>query len=150
MVDIRKEISAGIVLFDIDNKVLLIRQKNWDFWGFPKGHIEEWETQKQAAKRELLEETSIEVLDKDFLSDEIFEISYEFMRDDVLVKKESVFMVARVQKNLDIVVQEEEVLESGFFDIQQARKLIEDGDFEYENSQLNIFDKVLEVFPFLA
>ena len=53
------EFSCGGVVLD-GNKVLLIKVKTMKgrkIWTFPKGHIEEGETPRQAALREVLEET---------------------------------------------------------------------------------------------
>ena len=54
-----QERSCGCVVID-DDKVLLIQQKN-GHWGFPKGHIEDNETERIAAMRETKEETNIDV-----------------------------------------------------------------------------------------
>lgn len=53
------EFSCGGVVLD-NNKVLLIQVKSMKgrkIWTFPKGHIELGETPRQAALREVLEET---------------------------------------------------------------------------------------------
>jgi len=48
-------------------EVLLIRHKRGRSWTFPKGHMEENETERQTARREVLEETGLTVqLDKQF------------------------------------------------------------------------------------
>ncbi len=59
-----RQFSAGAVVFR-DGKVLLIKNKSIKgkkvtFWGFPKGHIDKGESSKDAALRELKEETGIE------------------------------------------------------------------------------------------
>lgn len=53
------ERSCGCVVIE-DGKVLLIQQRN-GHWGFPKGHVEADETERNAAIRETKEETNIEV-----------------------------------------------------------------------------------------
>ena len=53
------EFSCGGVILD-NNKVLLVQVKSMKgrkIWTFPKGHIEQGETPRQAALREVLEET---------------------------------------------------------------------------------------------
>ena len=42
-------------------QVLLIRHKNGGHWGFPKGHVEDRETEEETARREIWEETGLEV-----------------------------------------------------------------------------------------
>lgn len=57
------EKSCGAVVYKEENdinKYLLIRQTNGD-WGFPKGHMEEKETEKETAIREIKEETNIDI-----------------------------------------------------------------------------------------
>ncbi len=55
----KKEKSCGCIVFDND-KILLIKDTNGN-WGFPKGHVEENETEEQTAIRETKEETNIDV-----------------------------------------------------------------------------------------
>jgi bis(5'-nucleosidyl)-tetraphosphatase len=50
--------SAGAVVIE-DGQCLLIRRGSE--WAFPKGHLEREETAEDAARREVLEETGIEV-----------------------------------------------------------------------------------------
>jgi len=61
------EKSAGFVIYRKENdKTLFLllkypsEDRETDYWGLPKGHIEEGEEVKEAALRELFEETSIE------------------------------------------------------------------------------------------
>ena len=61
------EKSAGFVIYRKEKeeiKFLLLKypseNRERDYWGLPKGHIEEDESVKEAAIRELLEETGIE------------------------------------------------------------------------------------------
>lgn len=55
----KKEKSCGCIIFD-NGKVLLIQHKE-GHWGFPKGHVEENETEKETAIREVKEETNLDV-----------------------------------------------------------------------------------------
>ena len=52
--ELKKEKSCGCVIIE-NNKVLLILQQNDAYWGFPKGHVENGETEIQTAKREVKE-----------------------------------------------------------------------------------------------
>ena len=55
------EKSCGAVVFTRDNgevKFVLVKQKS-GFYSFPKGHVEEGETEKQTAAREIFEETGL-------------------------------------------------------------------------------------------
>ena len=53
------EKSCGAVIFDGD-KVLVIQQVK-GHWGFPKGHVENGETEIETALREIKEETNLDV-----------------------------------------------------------------------------------------
>ena len=56
----KKEKSCGTIIIDSNKRVLLVRQKlGWV--GFPKGHMELGETEIETAKREVKEETNIDV-----------------------------------------------------------------------------------------
>ena len=55
----RKEKSCGIVVFDDDN-VLVVRMLDGHY-GFPKGHVENNETEEETAIREVKEETNCDV-----------------------------------------------------------------------------------------
>lgn len=63
------EISAGAITYTRQNKenlYLLIRDFHGN-WGFPKGHLEEGESEEEAAVREILEEAGISIrLDSSF------------------------------------------------------------------------------------
>lgn len=43
--------------------IAMVRNQRSDLWLFPKGHVEEGETDEQAARREILEETGIDQLE---------------------------------------------------------------------------------------
>ena len=57
---LKKEKSCGCVIIE-NNKVLLILQQNDAYWGFPKGHVENGETEIETAKREVKEEVGLDV-----------------------------------------------------------------------------------------
>ena len=102
-----KEKSVGGILFRQDGKhilylLLLYERKNdskgeHSYWDFPKGHMEEGETENQTLRREILEETSIE----DIVVIEGFSesIKYFFQRDGEPVAKEVVFFLCQTPQN---------------------------------------------------
>jgi len=63
-----KEQSAGAVIFHIKDKqpyYLLLHypteaRTKKEYWDFPKGHLEKGETEQQAARREVAEETGLQ------------------------------------------------------------------------------------------
>ena len=99
------DFAAGGIVVD-NNKVLLVKNKKSEyvddpksFWGFPKGHMEEGETPKDAAKREVSEETGFIVE----LSDEkpLAESRYEISVNNEKVKKTVWFFKMHVVKAFD-------------------------------------------------
>jgi DNA polymerase len=73
------EKSAGIIIILNNNKLLLSHPTNarWsNTYSFPKGHIEENESQIEAAIRELKEETSIEITEDRIIDKEPIVIQY--------------------------------------------------------------------------
>ena len=57
----KKEKSCGCIIVNGLHKVLLIYEKNRNFWGFPKGHMENGEDEIQTALREVKEEVGLDV-----------------------------------------------------------------------------------------
>ena len=94
------EKSCGDVIFDGD-KILVIQQVK-GHWGFPKGHVEEGETEVQTAIREIKEETNLDV--------EIDETHryVEHYSPEEGIEKDVVFFIAK-KIGGEVKVQEEEV-----------------------------------------
>ena len=122
------EKSCGAVIFDGD-KVLVIQQVA-GHWGFPKGHVEEGETEVETAVREIKEETNLDV--------EINEkLRYvESYSPEENVKKYVVFFVAK-KIGGEVKVQEEEVIDSEWLLPKDAMERL-----TYESSK-NILRKFL-------
>lgn len=64
--DVRRPFSCGAIVVVTSptegaGKVLIIKQEQSGYWGFPKGHRNRGESEEETAKRELREETSIEL-----------------------------------------------------------------------------------------
>lgn len=104
----RYERSYGIIpVIKIEDQwhVLLIQHQHAKHWGFPKGHAEPHETPKEAAVRELHEETGLSIVK--FLVEEELEEKYFFHRDGQLVHKAVIYFIAEVQG--EICLQETEI-----------------------------------------
>ncbi|MGD8400931.1 MAG: NUDIX domain-containing protein [Bacillota bacterium] len=60
----KQEKSCGAVVFHragAQIEYLLLRHRNGDHWGFPKGHVEDGESEVATALREIYEETGLRV-----------------------------------------------------------------------------------------
>lgn len=125
------EKSCGAVVYRKyhgNTEILLIKHVNSGHWSFPKGHVEVGETEVETAKREIMEETSIEALiDSTFRET----VSYSPKKD---VQKEVVYFIAKA-KNTNFVLQKSEVSEAKWVDINYACNIL-----TYDNDK-NIVNK---------
>lgn len=94
------EKSCGAIVLD-GGKILVIQQAE-GHWGFPKGHVEEGETEVQTAIREIKEETNYDVeINEDYRYVETYSPKEG-------IEKDVVFFVAKKVAG-DMRPQEEEV-----------------------------------------
>lgn len=99
----KKEKSCGCIIIK-DNKVLLV--KGSSFWGFPKGHVEENETELQTALRETKEEVGLDVkIDED----KRYEVRY-IVNDRNIDKTVILFLATPI--NTEVKKQDEEISET--------------------------------------
>ncbi len=62
------EPTVGALIFNAEGKLFLMRSHKWRVkWVVPGGHIELGETMEQALRREIREETGLEIRDIEFL-----------------------------------------------------------------------------------
>ena len=88
------ELSAGIIPFNVNTKEFLLLHYPMGHWGFPKGHVEDGETEIETAKREMKEETGLDV---EILFGFKSEISYFYKNKGKLSHKRVVFFVGTVK-----------------------------------------------------
>lgn len=53
--------GVAMIIFDEEKRILLQKRRDVALWGIPSGHVEPGETVKEAAVREVLEETNLHV-----------------------------------------------------------------------------------------
>ena len=120
------EKSCGAIVyrrFHGNIEILLIKHVNSGHWSFPKGHVEGDETELETARREIKEETGLDViLDQTFRET----VSYSPKRD---TQKVVVYFLA-LARNYDFVPQEEEIAEIRWVDIIRATRML-----TYENDK---------------
>ena len=112
----RQEKSCGTIVIN-DNKVLVIRQKQ-GFWGFPKGHIEEGESEIQTAIRETKEETNLDVV----IEDET-RFCLNYIIEDKQINKYVVYFIAKAINN-DVKLQIEEIDDIAWVDIEKVEDIL--------------------------
>jgi len=114
-----QEQSHGLIPFKKEgNKwlVLLVQNKNGKFWGFPKGHAEGKETSKQAAERELFEETGLHV--KRYIKEDPLIERYTYYRDRKKISKKVLYYAVEAIGNINIL--QEEILDCLWLPIDEA------------------------------
>lgn len=139
-----REFSAGGVVFNNKNQVLLVRNykpdKDVNYWGFPKGHIEKGESGKEAALREVEEETGVstQILSK------VGDIKYFFNWQGEKVFK-NVAMFLMVYQSGVVKHQESELAEAKWFPAGEALSVITfDNDREILRKTIEMFTSSFE------
>lgn len=127
---LRKEKSCGCIIIK-DGKVLLVYEKNRNFWGFPKGHMEEGENEIQTALREVKEEVGLEV---EIDEQKIYTLNY-IIRDEI--DKTTVLYIAK-PKSEEIIIQESEIENTKWCDFDETLNTL-----TFENWK-EMFKKVIE------
>jgi len=98
------ELAYGVVPLQLrDGKwftFLIHRTKSGGFWEFPKGHIDEGETQLNAASRELHEETGMELIY--VLHKEPVIESYQYELDGNMRHKQVYYYLGMVQGEVNL------------------------------------------------
>jgi nucleoside triphosphatase len=76
------EPTVGALIFNSEDKLFLMRSHKWrDMYVIPGGHIELGERMEEALRREILEETGLEIYDVQFLAYQ------EFIYDEAFWKR---------------------------------------------------------------
>src|SRR6185503_9306844 len=113
-------VTVGAAIFDAAGRVLMIRTPKWsNLWGIPGGKVQFGETSEAALRRELKEETDLDVCDILFVLVQDCIHSPEFYRDEHFVLLNYVCRCAsepRVRLN-------EEAVEFRWLTLEEAFKL---------------------------
>ncbi|MBP0954607.1 MAG: NUDIX domain-containing protein [Oscillospiraceae bacterium] len=125
------EKSCGAVVYRKyhgNTEILLVKHINSGHWSFPKGHMEDGESEVETALREIKEETDLDVLiDPSFRET----VTYFPHRD---TQKVVVYFVAKAKRQ-DFTPQADEIAEIRWVDLAHAQQLL-----SYENDR-NIVNK---------
>ncbi|SES68985.1 bis(5'-nucleosyl)-tetraphosphatase [Anaerobranca gottschalkii] len=121
------EKSCGAVVYKrVNGEILflLLKHSNGGHWGLPKGHVEEGETERETAIREIYEETGVKIakLYEDFR----YEIEYSPMEG---VMKKVIYFVAEAEDG-ELKNQVEEIEQCIWVDYRKALEIV-----TYENTR---------------
>jgi len=113
--------------------ILLIKHIKGGHWAFPKGHIEDNETEEETALREVKEETGIDVIIEPNFKESI---CYNPKKD---IKKEVVYFLANAKHN-NVKMQQEEISDVKWVEIDKCFELL-----TYDND-ISLLNKAKKYF----
>ena len=134
--ELRYEKSCGAIVyrkFHGNTEILLIKHVNSGHWSFPKGHVEEGETEEETALREVKEETGIDIL----VDTSFRETVQYYPRKDT--QKIVVYFLGKA-RNYDFVPQEEEIAAIKWVEIGNAAAML-----TYENDKTIVAKAKVEI-----
>ena len=108
----KKEKSCGCIVINEKDEVLLIHH-NAGHWDFPKGHVEDGETEIQTAMREVKEETNLDVE-----VNEKYRYTTKYSPKEDVIKEVIYFLAKNINNNKQ--AQLEEVSEVKWFKLDEA------------------------------
>lgn len=118
----KKEKSCGAVIYKIVDNIpyFLIQKMSLGHISLCKGHMEENETEIETAKREILEETSLEVE-----IDINFKETITYSPKEGVIKDVVFFIATPIDKNKEAFDEhDDEVVESNFYRYEEAYSLL--------------------------
>ncbi len=139
------EPTVGAVIFNPDQKILLCRSHKWnDKYVIPGGHIELGEKMEETLRREILEETGLEIYDIQLLS-----IKESIYSDTFHEGKHFIFIDYQCRTDSNNVILNDEAEEYKWFDLNEIQNydlggftrqlLIELRDREESTNKVEIF-----------
>eukprot|EP01091_Cochliopodium_minus_P004314 TRINITY_DN14207_c0_g1_i1.p1 TRINITY_DN14207_c0_g1~~TRINITY_DN14207_c0_g1_i1.p1 ORF type:complete len:186 (+),score=47.24 TRINITY_DN14207_c0_g1_i1:100-657(+) len=142
---VEDEISAGFILIDKNTKEILLGQGRKFEWKPTKGHINQGETLLECAIRETFEEVGINVpIDAINLDFHFVFSNKRINRNKNRVNKAVHLFLAVIDKNNHpLKLQEEEIMDAGWFDHSTAREKVE------EEVIRNVIEKAYQHFYLL-
>ncbi len=118
----KNDYSYGIIPLRQEEQkwFVLLVQHHAGHWAFPKGHADVGESPRQAAERELLEETGLKV--HAYLSDQVLSEHYYFTFNKQRINKVVDYFVALVEG--DVTLQEDEIQASCWLPLSEAIEMM--------------------------
>jgi 8-oxo-dGTP pyrophosphatase MutT (NUDIX family) len=124
-----KETSSGAIVFCTQSETtrfLLVLSAIHNTWGFPKGHIETGETELDAAKREIFEETGIDCITfiDGFRQEDVYLTEGALPENKgKTVEKHSIYYLAKTN-NTQLTARENEIKKAQWFSYDEAKNIL--------------------------
>lgn len=107
--------GVKVIIFNPENKILLVRLTYYpNTWTFVGGGVEKREEPKEAILRECQEEVGIKLNEVEFIK--TLEFNHEYKKDTVFVYKSRI-------ENLTFKIDNKEIAEAGWFDLNNLPKM---------------------------
>lgn len=120
----KREFSAGGIVFNNKGRVLIRKSAGTEYWSFPKGHIDDGETTGQAALREVKEETGIEAEISNKVG--VSKYIYTFPKGTKIFKIVTFYLMRYIKGNLKD--HDYETSDLGWFEPAEALKMLSFSD----------------------
>ena len=98
----KNEKSCGAIVISDEGKVLVVQQKS-GFYGFPKGHCNDGESEMETAIREVKEETNVDIE----IANDALRFSLYYIQKET-INKEVIYYIAK-PKNENVIAQQPEI-----------------------------------------
>ena len=140
-------LTAGVCLFvfNEEKEVLMQLRSDYNLWGFLGGSMELGESFEEVAKRELKEETNLDIIDLKMVKVLSGKDTYrEYPNGDKLYDVTAVFIVTKYSGELNINDNESKALE--WFNIQNLPKNMTEHTKNYLEKYGDILEEALKIY----
>lgn len=151
--DIRKKVGhepiltagVGLFIFNENNEVLMQLRTDYNQWGLPGGAMELGESFEETAKRELKEETNLDIDELELVKVLSGKDTYrEYPNGDKLYDITAIFVIKKYHGNLKVNDEESKKLE--YFNINNLPNNMTAHTKNYLEKYGDILNKALEIY----
>lgn len=137
--------GVGLLVFNNENKVLMQLRTDYNSWGFPGGSMELGESFEDVARRELKEETNLEIDELKLLKILSGKDTYrEYPNGDKLYDITAIYVIKKYHGELK--VNDDESIELKWFSIDNLPNNITEHTKNYIEKFGKILDEALNIY----